>query len=339
MYSYDERSGSAIKFNGGWPGSQMTSEGDGWFVLEADTEWAQVIFNNNAGTQDPSGGTQAKGYECTGEVYIKDGKPVSMGKVVIKHVGTDGKVLSSETISGIADGTQTYTSSPKTFDGYTLQTTPANASGTITAGTTTVTYIYKAASTPLVNNSTVSSTSVSVGDKVTLTAKASGGTAPYTYALLYKKSTSSTWSKIGEKYGTTSTGSFKPSKAVDYDVQINVKDSAGTVKSKKFTIKVSESGGTTGGALVNNSTVSATSFSVGDKITLTGKASGGTSPYKYAFYYKKSTAGSWSVLGTEFGTATTATLKPGSATTYLVRIDVKDGKNAVESKSFALLAK
>ena len=118
---------------------------------------------------------------------------------------------------------------------------------------------------------------------------------------------------------------------------INVKDSTGKIKSKTFTIKVS--GSTTGSALVNNSTVSATSFSVGDKITLTGKASGGTSPYKYAFYYKKSTAGSWSVLGTEFGTATTATLKPGSATTYLVRIDVKDGKNAVESKSFALLAK
>ena len=269
MYSYDERSGSAIKFNGGWPGSQMTSEGDGWFVLEADTEWAQVIFNNNAGTQDPSGGTQAKGYECTGEVYIKDGKPVSMGKVVIKHVGTDGKVLSSETISGIADGTQTYTSSPKTFDGYTLQTTPANASGTITAGTTTVTYIYKAASTPLVNNSTVSSTSVSVGDKVTLTAKASGGTAPYTYALLYKKSTSSTWSKIGEKYGTTSTGSFKPSKAVDYDVQINVKDSTGKIKSKTFSINVSP-------ALTNTSTVSATKVSVGEKVTLNASATGGT---------------------------------------------------------------
>ena len=65
---------------------------DSFDVMSLDRKYQKALkrdeiieeLNNNAGTQDPSGGTQAKGYECTGEVYIKDGKPVSMGKVVIK---------------------------------------------------------------------------------------------------------------------------------------------------------------------------------------------------------------------------------------------------------------
>ena len=76
--------------------------------------------------------------------------------------------------------------------------------------------------------------------RASLTAIAEGGTAPYTYALMYKKSTATSWSKIGTKYGTASTGSFKPGKAVPYDIMINVKDSTGKIKSKTFTLNVTQ---------------------------------------------------------------------------------------------------
>ena len=216
---------------------------------------------------------------------------------------------------------------------YDVKISIKDSAGTVKAKTFTVKV---GNSDPLVNNSKVSSTSVSVGDKVTLTAKASGGTAPYTYALLYKKSTASSWSKIGEKYGTTSTGSFKPSKAVDYDVQINVKDSAGTIKSKKFTVKVSESGGTTGGVLTNNSTVSSTSVAKGTKVTITGKASGGTSPYLYTYLYKKSSATTWTAIGSQYSSATSASFTPGSAVNYDVQVKILDGNGETVFKSFVI---
>lgn len=55
---------------------------------------------------------------------------------------------------------------------------------------------------------------------------------------MYKKSSSSTWTKIGKKYGTASTGSFTPGSPVPYDIMINVKDSTGKIVSKTFKLNV-----------------------------------------------------------------------------------------------------
>lgn len=92
----------------------------------------------------------------------------------------------------------------------------------------------------LTNCSTISSASVRVGTRVTLNAAADGGNGPYTYALMFRKAGSDTWTKIGKKYGTASTASFKPGKAVPYEVMINVKDSTGKIKSKTFTVNVTK---------------------------------------------------------------------------------------------------
>ena len=135
---------------------------------------------------------------------------------------------------------------------------------------------------PLVNNSTVSAETITLGEKVTLAAKAVGGTAPYTYALLYKKASSSTWSKIGEKYGTESTGSFKPGAAVPYDVMINVKDSTGKIVSKSFKITVN-----TGSTFKNTSTVLSLGLIYGEDLCVIPKAEGGTAPYKMIDYAVK----------------------------------------------------
>ena len=91
--------------------------------------------------------------------------------------------------------------------------------------------------------------------------------------------------------------------------------------------------------LTNNSSVSKTTAKVGDSITLTGAAAGGTSPYKYAFYFKKGSETEWKVKGTEYGTAATATLTPGTAVTYYVKISVKDNTGTVSSKDFTITVK
>ena len=88
------------------------------------------------------------------------------------------------------------------------------------------------------------------------------------------------------------------------------------------------------GALKNESTVTPTTVEMGNTIQFNGAASGGTAPYKYWFQYKKSTSSTWTTLGTEYGTAATATLRPGTAVGYNAKITVKDGKGTIKSKIF-----
>lgn len=187
----------------------------------------------------------------------------------------------------------------------------------------------------LTNNSTVSAETVAKGTAVTLTAVAEGGTGPYTYALMYKKSGSSTWTKIGEKYGTASTGSFKPGSVGTYDIMINVKDSTGKVVSKTFKLNVTAASQ----ALVNKSTVSATEVKKGTAVTLNAAAEGGTAPYTYALMYKKSSSTTWTKIGTKYGTESTGTFTPSTATTYDIMINVKDSTGTVKSKTFTLTVK
>ena len=74
--------------------------------------------------------------------YVQDEYIVvwSGGNVIVKHVDQDGNVLGSELVNG-SIGTA-YTTSAKEFEGYTLVTTPSNATGTYTSSDITVIYEY-----------------------------------------------------------------------------------------------------------------------------------------------------------------------------------------------------
>ncbi|ENZ3618542.1 class 1 internalin InlJ [Listeria monocytogenes] len=73
-------------------------------------------------------------------IYTKNPAP-EKGVVEIHYVDEDNKQLSSATeISGTVG--DNYTTEPKTIDGYTLTTTPDNATGTFNTSSQTVTYVY-----------------------------------------------------------------------------------------------------------------------------------------------------------------------------------------------------
>ena len=190
-------------------------------------------------------------------------------------------------------------------------------------------FVFTAAE-PLVNSSTVNTTKLVLGNKLTMTGAASGGTAPYKYAFLYKRSTSSSWVTIGTAYDGTTSAGFTPTALATYDVKVNVKDSTGGVTAKTFTVTTAD--------LVNSSLINYSKVGVGTAVTLKGKASGGNSDYKYAFYFKRSTNTSWNTIGTAYDGTTSTTFTPTAQATYNFKISVKDAKGFVASKTFKMTA-
>ena len=184
----------------------------------------------------------------------------------------------------------------------------------------------------LSNASTVSSTEIKLGETVTLTGKAAGGTSPYTYAFYYKKSGDSSWTTSGTAFGSSTSASIKPTSEGSYTVKVTVKDSTGKTDDKTFAVTVTNTAAST--PLTNNTTVSKTSFTVGEAVNVKGAAAGGTGKYTYEFYYKRSTASSW----TKFGSAAEGVFQPQSAGTFNIRTYVSDSAGAKAVKDFTLTA-
>ena len=332
LYAYDESGATVKQFTGAWPGKAMTSEGDNWFFLDVpETESAQIIFNAGAGGAQEPAGNKAPGYEATGEVFVKSAKVYPAGKVNVKYIGTDGKVLGSEVIKGMADGTTTYTTTAKTFSGYTLSDTPANATGKFTEATINVTYTYTTnGPAELVNNSTADS-SITLGESITVNGSASGGKAPYTFSYYFKKASDTNWTTKSANT-TAASVTIKPGSAVQYQVKVDVADSSGQTATKTMNVTVNPSGDTT---IVNNSSVKASTITLGDSIVVYGSATGGSQPYSYSYYFKKSSDTNWTTKAANTS-AVSVSIKPGSAVKYDIMVTVKDAANKTASRVFTV---
>lgn len=148
IYAYDERTGTAKMLSGGWPGSAMTAEGNGWYTYpEINSDYAQVIFTNGSGTQEP--GANQPGYEVSGEVWLKNGVSYFGSKVVVSHIDTNGKKLADDVV---IEGTQkstsdTYTTSAISSLG-TVVATLGNTTGNWSKDTINVIYVYESRTEP-----------------------------------------------------------------------------------------------------------------------------------------------------------------------------------------------
>ncbi len=89
----------------------------------------------------------------------------------------------------------------------------------------------------LVDNSTISTNRMVVGNTVEMQAVGSGGTAPYTYVFYYKTVEASTWKTL-QNYSEKDTATLTLSVVGTYDICIKVKDSTGKIVKKYFTLTV-----------------------------------------------------------------------------------------------------
>ncbi len=182
---------------------------------------------------------------------------------------------------------------------------------------------------PLANVSTVSAEEIYLGNSVTVTGKATGGIGAYTYSFLYKKTSDTKWT-TKQGFKENAKVDIKPSSAANYDICVKIQDSRGTIEKKFFTVKVSSAA-----PLANTGTISTTSIKLGETVTLKGSATGGKTPYTYAFLYKKTSDTKWTTKQ-DFKANATVDIKPAVATTYDMCIKVKDAGGTVEKKFFKI---
>ena len=181
---------------------------------------------------------------------------------------------------------------------------------------------------PLKNNSSISSTSVKLGGKLNVTAKAEGGKGKYTYAFYYKQANKTAWTTL-QNFAENTTVEIEPDTETVYDVCAKVKDESGTVVKKYFTFNVISP------ELVNTSKVLAESILQGATVKISATGRGGTAPYTFAVYTKLKDKTSWTTTQ-DFNKNSTVSFKPAAAGEYDICVKVKDSEGEVVNKYFTL---
>ena len=177
---------------------------------------------------------------------------------------------------------------------------------------------------PAVDSITADKTSASVGQTITWTAAASGGNGTLRYCFyIYKDGTK----VASNSYGSAKTYTYTPTEPGVYTAKAFVKDSAGVAANKMSTgVTVSS---TPAPLSVTGITANKTSAAVGESITWTASATGGSGTLKYCFYIYN---GGTVVQKGSYTTTKTASYTPTAAGTYTAKVFVKDGAGQAASK-------
>lgn len=176
---------------------------------------------------------------------------------------------------------------------------------------------------------TVSESSLYTGETLNLSASASGGTPVYQYKFSYKTDDSS-WI-LAKNYSAENKASVTLSKAGSYTFRMYAKDSQNKISysEKKVTVIASAK------PLSNNSKLSASVMDYGSTLTIYGKASGGTAPYRYHYSYK-CIGGSW-ITHMPYSSVNQINVNLPSAGYYTIRVLVKDKTEKMVEKNLNVI--
>ena len=181
----------------------------------------------------------------------------------------------------------------------------------------------------LENNSSVNFGTIGVKKYLKIYGSASGGIGDYTYAYLYKKQADTKWS-VKKNYSDTQEVTLAPQTVTTYNICVKVKDGTGTIVKKFIDVKVNSE-------LASKSKVSSKSITKGQKVTMTGAASGGSGSYTYAYLYRRDN-GAWSVYK-NYSTANSVVITPASSGTYEICIKAKDSYGTIVKSYFTVNVK
>ena len=172
---------------------------------------------------------------------------------------------------------------------------------------------------------TPSASTVTAGDKLTLTASTNKSGCTYKF-LIYNPSTNQ-WFKL-QDFGSKNTYTWTAGSAGARQFYVDVKDSDGNVtRSKVVNVTIGSSG-----ALSVKTTVSVKTSKPGDKIIFTAAASGGKAGYTYKMVVYNKTTKTWGLVQ-NFNANNKITWTAGSAGDRDFYIDVKDADGKVVRSS------
>ncbi len=166
----------------------------------------------------------------------------------------------------------------------------------------------------LKNDSELKNEFVVKGNAFTVLGKASEGVAPYQFEYSYRKAGASGWT-ILKNLSKSTYATYKPTLTGTYEFKVKAVDSIGEVEEKVMT-------GTVVSKLINTSALKESTIVKGSKVTVLPSAKGGVDPYSFEFYYKKTTAESWTRTRiTDDGTLAVTFSYSGD---YLIKVVAKD---------------
>ena len=170
---------------------------------------------------------------------------------------------------------------------------------------------------------TTSASTVTAGDKLTLTASTNKSGCTYKF-LIYNPATNQ-WFKL-QDFGSKNTYTWTAGSAGTRQFYVDVKDSEGNVtRSKVVNVTIK-------GTLSVKTTVSAKMSKPGDKIIFTAEASGGKAGYTYKMVVYNKTTKMWGLVQ-NFSSNNKITWTAGSAGDREFYIDVKDASGKVVRSS------
>ena len=239
--------------------------------------------------------------------------PVEEGTVIVKYVDEVGNEIAPQATKTGEVGTS-YTTTAKTISGYTLMTTPSNATGTFRSGTITVRYIYSSNDIPPIEEGkvTVKYIDKDTGEEI-------------------KESTIKT-GEVGTSYTTTA-----PT-IPGYTLTTTPYNASGTFRDGNIivTYYYVASGQSTNPLVVNSFTVDkASPQATGTKVTLKATASGTGLQYKFLI---RDAQGNYFVIK-NYSTSNTATWTTGAIGNKTLYVDVKDSTGKVVRKEMAYVVK
>ncbi|RHI16161.1 hypothetical protein DW172_16590 [Agathobacter rectalis] len=168
---------------------------------------------------------------------------------------------------------------------------------------------------------------VNVGQKVTVSGTATGGTAPYTYSYLLHNKDTDSWSRLTPQFVKESSYIWTAGSTGNREFFVEVKDSTGKVV-RSSAVAVSTEKNLAVSAKADKSRVN-----VGQKVVVSGTATGGTAPYTYSYLVHNKDTYSWSRLTPQFVKESSYTWTAGSTGNREFFVEVKDSTGKVVRSS------